>query len=245
MYPVKWRDVLEIVPSVSGATTLTVTGRTVDCPPEKNLVMKAYRKLSEMMPLPPLDIYLHKVIPDGAGLGGGSADAAFMLIGLNKLLCLGLSDEQLSETAASLGADCAFFIYNRPMLCEGTGTSMTPVDLDIQRYCIAIVKPPVSVPTAQAYAGCTPAEPKSPLLSRLSLPVEQWRGIVKNDFEPSIARQYSEIEHIKNELIGMGAVYTAMSGSGSAVFGFFSHDILADGLREKFADHDIFVQPAQ
>ena len=245
MCPVGWRDVLEIVPSASGETSLNVTGRTVDCPPEKNLVMKAYRRLSEAMPLPPVDIYLHKVIPDGAGLGGGSADAAFMLIGLNRLFCLGLSDEQLAETAASLGADCAFFIYNRPMLCEGTGTSMTPVDLDISHYCIAIVKPPVSVPTAQAYAGCTPAEPESPLLSRLTLPVERWSGIVKNDFEPSIARLHSEIEHIKNGLTGMGAIYTAMSGSGSAVFGLFNHDILADELRALFADHDIFVQPAQ
>lgn len=245
MYPVGWRDILEIVPSASAATTLTVTGRTVDCPPEKNLVMKAYRKMDEIIPLPPVDIYLHKVIPDGAGLGGGSADAAFILVGLNRLFNLGLTDDQLAATAATIGADCAFFIYNRPMMCEGTGTQTSDIDIDLHNYHIAIVKPPVSVPTAQAYAGCSPAEPESPLRSRLTLPVEHWTTIIKNDFEPSIASLYPEIANIKRTLTLMGAVYTAMSGSGSAVFGLFRHAILADELKSRFPGHDIFVQPAR
>lgn len=241
MYPTGWKDILEITSSQSSETTLTVTGRKVDCPPEKNLVMKAYRRMVAEVSLPPVNIYLHKIIPDGAGLGGGSADAAFTLIGLNRLFDLGFDDKQLASMAGSIGADCAFFIYNRPMLCEGTGTTMRPIDLDLDSYKIIIVKPPVNIPTAQAYSGCTPREPETPLPYRLTLPIDQWGKCIHNDFEAGITAAHPEIGEIKQRLLDLGAVYSAMSGSGSAVFGLFNHDILAETIRVEFPHYDIFV----
>lgn len=236
MYPVKWTDILEIVAAKGTETTLTVTGRAVDCPPEKNLVMKAYRALDRMVSLPPVDIYLHKIIPDGAGLGGGSADAAFTLCGLNELFSLDFSDSALAEVAATLGADCPFFIYNRPMLCTGTGTEMTPVNMDLSGYRIAIVKPHRSVSTREAYAAVTPAKPAISLMNRLSAGIRQWRDGVKNDFEPSVGALLPEIGQIKQRLYDMGAVYASMSGSGSAVYGIFESDILADDIAAAFSD---------
>ncbi|MCM1077340.1 MAG: 4-(cytidine 5'-diphospho)-2-C-methyl-D-erythritol kinase [Bacteroides sp.] len=240
MYPVPWRDILEIVPAAGSETTLTVTGRKVDCPPEKNLVMKAYRALDTVTPLPPVDIYLRKIIPDGAGLGGGSADAAFTLIGLNRLFALDLSDEILADTAAGLGADCPFFIYNRPMMCSGIGTEFTPTDIDLKGYHIAIVKPAVSVPTAQAYSRVTPAQPLKEISLILSEDPAEWQKELKNDFEPSVFAIHPLVGEIKSELIRMGAVYASMSGSGSAVYGIFRNDILSDRLTERFPGCDIF-----
>ena len=241
MTPVKWTDILEIVPARGTETTLTVTGRGVDCTPEKNLVMKAYRALERLTPLPPVDIYLEKIIPDGAGLGGGSSDAAFTLRGLNELFALDLSDETLAEIASTLGADCAFFIYNRHMICEGIGNIMTPVDIDLSAYRIALVKPERSVSTAQAYSAVTPAVPPVHLSHLIATPVKEWRGKVKNDFEPSVGRLLPEIDRIKTRLYELGAEYASMSGSGSTVYGLFSHDILSADLAAEFPDCLTFV----
>ncbi|MDE6556536.1 MAG: 4-(cytidine 5'-diphospho)-2-C-methyl-D-erythritol kinase [Duncaniella sp.] len=228
MIPTQWRDVLEIVPARGTETTLTVTGRTVACPVEKNLVMKAYRALWSVVPLPPVDIYLRKIIPDGAGLGGGSADAAFTLIGLNRLFALDLSDAQLAEIAAVLGAACPFFSYNRPMLCTGIGTDLSPIDLpDFHGLSLVIIKPPVSVPTAEAYRGVTPSVPARPIPEILDLPVKDWQGKLKNDFEKSVFKAFPVIGKIKEDLLSLGAVYASMSGSGSAVYGFFETDKLS------------------
>lgn len=237
MVPVGWHDVLEVVPSRSGKTTLTVTGNTVDCPAEKNLVMKAYRALDEVTrPLPPVDIYLRKIIPDGAGLGGGSADAAFTIKALNTLFSLGFSDDKLAEVAATIGADCPFFIYNKPMMATGIGTDLAPAVLpsEIYRMKLAIVKPPVGVSTARAYAGVTPALPAVELADVISRPLSEWNGTVKNDFEKSVFTAAPEIETVKSGLADMGAVYVSMSGSGSAVYAFFASDILAETLRDRF-----------
>lgn len=122
--------------------------------------MKAYNALNNLIQLPPIDIYLHKIIPDGAGLGGGSSDAAHLLIVLNSMLSLNLSNEKLASVAATIGADCPFFIYNRPTLATGIGTEFSPISLNLKGYSIAVVKPNVSVPTAQAYAGVTPQSPQ-------------------------------------------------------------------------------------
>lgn len=241
MYPVKWCDVLEIVPAKGNETTLTVTGRHVDCPPEKNLVMKAYRLLGEQTDLPAVDIYLRKIIPDGAGLGGGSADASFTLIGLNRLFNLGLSDDRLAEIASRIGADCPFFIYNRPMLATGIGTDFSSVDFAPDGYSIAIVKPDVSVPTAKAYSGVTPQESAHSLTDSLKLPFSQWHGKVKNDFEPSVFAAYPTIARVKETLQQMGAEYVSMSGSGSAVYGIFKGDILSEELESQFPGYDIFT----
>lgn len=241
MIPVGWRDILEIVPAKGDETTMTVTGREVNCPPEKNLVMKAYRALSEKVELPPVDIYLRKIIPDGAGMGGGSADAAFTLRGLNELFALGLTDAALAEIAATLGADCPFFIYNRPMLCTGTGTKMEEIDVDLSGLTVAIVKPPVSVPTAEAYRHTVPQYPATPLRESIKLPVGLWNGRVKNDFEPSVFPAYPAVGEIKSQLMEAGAVYASMSGSGSAVYGLFEGDILSDSLTERFQGNSLFV----
>lgn len=228
MFPVPWTDILEIVPAKGVDTTLTVTGRAVECPPEKNLVMKAYNALNDRIPLPPLDIYLHKVIPDGAGLGGGSADAAFTLTAINRMLNLDLPKSTLADIAAGIGADCPFFIYNEPMLASGTGTDLTPINISLTGHRIMIVKPPVLVPTKEAYAGVTPAVPVTPLDQLLPLPVGQWQGHIKNDFESTIAQNHPQIAAIKEAMLQADAVYAAMSGSGSAVFGLWEGDNMAD-----------------
>lgn len=241
-YPVGWCDILEIVPGKGDATTLTTTGRAVDCPPEKNLVMKAVAALESVgLTLPPLDIYLHKVIPDGAGLGGGSADAAFTVRTINQLLSLGLSDDEMASIVAPIGADCPFFIYNRPMLATGTGTTLTPFDLSLAGRGIAIVKPEVNVPTREAYAGFTPRLPETELESLLKMPIAEWQGKVVNDFEPSIFANHPAIADIKRRLAERGAIYTAMSGSGSAVFGIFENDKLAERAVADIRGCDIFT----
>lgn len=234
MIPVGWQDILEIVPAKGPSATLTVSGRKVDCPPEKNLVMKAWHLMAERHGVPPVDIYLRKIIPDGAGLGGGSADAAFTLRGLDQLFSLNLTDGQLADMASQLGADCPLFIYNRPMLATGTGTELTPVEANVKGLAITIVKPPVSVPTGQAYSRVTPAIPATPLPQLLTLPVEQWQGRVKNDFESSVFPIHPLIASIKERLLDHGAIYASMSGSGSAVYGLFATDILAEQAAHMF-----------
>lgn len=241
MYPTAWRDVLEIVPARGETTTLTVTGNVVDCPVEKNLVMKAYNALNAEIPLPPVDIYLHKIIPDGAGLGGGSADASFTLTGLNELLELGIDKPRLAEIAGRLGADCSFFIYNTPMLCTGTGTTMTPSPVDLSGMTVVIVKPPFSVPTREAYSAVTPAVAEEDIPSILRQPVGCWRGRLKNDFEKTVGAIHPEIHEYIDRLYSLGAVYAAMSGSGSALFGLMENDILAEEAEKEFPGCRTFV----
>lgn len=240
-YPVNWCDVLEIVPSSGDSDTLTVTGRGCDCPPEKNLVMKAVRALRQQVDFPAVDIYLRKIIPDGAGLGGGSADASFTLKSLNELFALGFGDEKLAEIAATIGADCPFFIYNRPMLATGTGTTLEPLEVDLSEYPIAIVKPQVHVSTADAYAEVTPAAPMVPLTDNIAKPPADWGAAVKNDFEASVFKAYPEIEAVKQRLEGLGAVYASMSGSGASVFAIFDNRISESTLAVEFPGCDIFV----
>lgn len=246
MVPVPWTDILEAVPARGCGTTLTVSGRQVDCPPEKNLVMKAYRALSAKVQLPDIDIYLRKIIPDGAGLGGGSADASFLLTMVARMASLNISDRELASLAATLGADCPFFVYNRPMLCTGTGTEMTPIDVpSLNGLGILIVKPPVCVPTALAYSRVSPAEPRLSVAEILSLPPEQWQGLLKNDFEPSVFTAYPEVARVKESILSLGPVYASMSGSGAAVYGLFRSDKLSEitpgVLSGLFAGCDTFI----
>lgn len=240
--PVPWCDVLEIVPGKGESDTLTVSGRGVDCPSEKNLVMKACRALRERVAFPAVDIYLNKIIPDGAGLGGGSADAAFTVTAINKLFDLNLSDEVMAEVLSGVGSDCPFFVYNRPMLATGTGTVMTDVDVNLKGKYILLVKPANSaVSTAQAYAGVTPQQPDTDLAELLKLPISQWQGKVKNDFEISVFAKAPAIAETKEKIMQLGAIYTAMSGSGACVFGIFDAPISDATVQEKFADCDTFV----
>lgn len=216
-------DMLEIVESGAGRDRLFCSGRRVDCPMEKNLVYKALTALRQEFEIPPVDIYLDKQTPDGAGLGGGSADAAFTLTTLDRLFGLGADRDRLARIAATVGSDCPFFIYDTPMLCTGTGTDMTPVTLNLPAgLWIMVVKPPVSVPTREAYQGITPRRPERPLTEVIALPVEQWQGLLVNDFEQSVFSRYPRLAEIKQTLTDAGAIYSAMSGSGSAIFGLFA-----------------------
>ena len=246
MYPIPWSDVLEIVPANGDETTLTVSGRQVNCPPEKNLVMKACREFQREKGVGNVDIYLHKIIPDGAGLGGGSADAAFTLVAMNELFECNCSKEELAAMAAKIGADCPFFIYNNPCFATGIGTEFAPANLNLSGTTIAIIKPQEGVSTAQAYAGVTPRLPEKSLEQLINMPIKQWQGVVKNDFEDSIFPILPSIKAIKTKLLSMGAIYASMSGSGSAVYGLFPEsDILADDLRKAFPGCDTFVGQLQ
>jgi 4-diphosphocytidyl-2C-methyl-D-erythritol kinase len=218
-YPIPLRDVLEIVPAGGDKTTFTQTGLLIEGQPEDNLVMKAYRLLAQDRE--PIDIYLRKHIPFGAGLGGGSADAAFMLKILNEYYQLNLSALQLEKYAAQLGADCPFFIQNQPVFAEGIGNVFTPVELSLSGYHIVLVKPDIHIPTPEAYAGVTPKAPEISIKDIIKLPVREWRGVLHNDFEDSIFPQYPEIKLIKDRLYDCGALYASMSGSGSSVYGIY------------------------
>ena len=232
MIPTGWCDVLEIVPAAGTETTLTVSGNKVDCPPEKNLVMRAYRAVDKVVPLPPVDIFLRKIVPDGAGLGGGSSDAAFTITALNQLFQLGMSLEQMAGIAAEIGSDCPFFIYNRPMLCTGRGTEMAPASLCSFDGTMLIAKPQVSVSTREAYSGIKPCVPGNDLVDLLRHPVEEWGALgVHNDFEDSIFPLHPEIAEVKAAMETCGASYCSMTGSGAAVVGLFATDKLAEDAR--------------
>lgn len=203
--------------------TLQQYGSALDCAPEKNLVVKAYLLLKqEFKDLPSIHIHLLKHIPSGAGLGGGSSDAAFMLKMLNDLFGLHLTTEQLERYAAKLGADCAFFIQNMPTYATGIGDVFTPIDLSLKDEQIIIVKPNVFVSTKEAFAHIRPKRPEVSIKDVLKNPIKEWRHQLVNDFEASIFPQYPQIEAIKNMLYENGAEYASMSGSGSSVFGLFN-----------------------
>lgn len=194
----------------------------VDWDPLKDLTAKAYFILAEDFNLPPVKIFLEKTSPVGAGLGGGSADAAFALKMLNELCGLGLSDQKLAEYASRLGSDCAFFIYNRPMIGEGRGEILTEWPVDISGYDLQVLTPEgVSVSTKDAYSGIRPHLPEVPLKDALARPVEEWNGVLVNDFEETVFAKYPELDAIKRSLYECGAVYASMSGSGSALFALF------------------------
>ena len=240
-YPIPLTDVLEIVPSSTGETTLTCYGNAVECPPEKNLVMRAYNLLSERVELPPVSMYLYKHIPDGAGLGGGSSDAAHALIMLNKMFGLNISDGELATMAATLGADCAFFIYNRPMMATGIGDILTDIDVDLKGKTLLLVKPPVGVDTRTAYSRVVPHAAIDNLSATVKLPVTAWDGLLVNEFEASVFAALPQLWIIKARLLDAGAVYAAMSGSGSTIFGIFDNDKLAEAAADTFADYATFV----
>ena len=194
----------------------------VDWDPLKDLTAKAYFILAEDFTLPPVKIFLEKTAPVGAGLGGGSADAAFALKMLNELCGLGLSDQKLAEYASRLGSDCAFFIYNRPMIGEGRGEILTEWPVDISGYDLQVLTPEgVSVSTKDAYSGIRPHLPEVPLRDALARPVDEWQGVLVNDFEETVFAKYPELDAIKRSLYECGAVYASMSGSGSALFALF------------------------
>ncbi len=235
-YPVHLSDALEM--AETGSSGITFSGVPVDGPALDNLVIKAYGLLKNDFQLPPVQFHLHKVIPTGAGLGGGSSDAAFALKMLNNYFDLNLSSEKLTQYAVRLGADCAFFIDNKPAFAKGIGYELHPVDLDLSAYQIVLIKPGVSVSTIQAYKDIVPAMPTFSLEDLIHIPVEKWKDKVVNDFESSIFPQFPEIEKCKNLLYETGALYASMSGSGSAVFGIYRS--LPANLEGKFPGNFYF-----
>lgn len=241
MVGVEWHDVLEIVPGVHSADTITVTGIAVDCPPEKNLVIKAVRAVRDLHDIPPVDVYLEKVIPFGAGLGGGSSDATSAILLLNEIFALGMSVTEMSGIAASIGSDCPFFVYNRPMIARGRGEQLKPLTMSdkiLKDYRMLIIVPDgCAVSTAEAYAGVTPAAPAVDVADIVSQPCEIWAKTLKNDFEKTIFAKHPILATIKDDLYAAGARYAAMSGSGSAVFGIFDRDIPSDVISELIKRH--------
>ncbi len=224
-YPIALQDALEIIPSTGSETTLSLSGIVIDGNARDNLVMRAWARLNERFELPPVDILLHKVIPFGAGLGGGSSDAAFLLAMVRDYFNLPLSDEELDAIAASLGADCPFFLHNKPLLATGIGTEFAPVGVSLKDYYLVLVKPEVAVPTAAAYSLVIPAVPEEPVAETIARPVSEWRNRLVNDFEKSVFARFPEVEVIKEKLYAHGAVYASMSGSGSSVFGLFEEPV--------------------
>ena len=209
--------------SEDGKLMITLARREgVDWDPLKDLTAKAYFLLSAHYDLPPMKIYLEKLSPVGAGLGGGSSDAAFALRMISTLVSLNLSDEELASYAAQLGSDCAFFIYNRPMFGSGRGEVLEPFELDLKGYHIEVFIPEgIAVSTADAYRGIVPREPEVPLKEILRRPVSSWKDSLDNDFEQTVFAKYPALATVKADLYKKGAIYAAMSGSGSAFFGVF------------------------
>ena len=230
-YPIPWTDILEIIPSDKlrfDATGLAIPGLI-----HENLCLKAYALLKKDFDLPPVHIHLHKLLPTGAGLGGGSSDAAFTLKTLNEIFNLNLSSVKLLEYASLLGSDCAFFTEKHPMIGTGRGEILNPVKLSLRGMFIVLVKPEINVATVDAYAGIKPLRPSQSVQKIVEeIPLTKWKEFLINDFEVSVFKAYPQIKELRDKLYQFGAVYASMSGSGSSVFGIFNAAI---DLRPDFA----------
>lgn len=217
-YPLKdCCDIIEI--TASNHFSFETSG--IGIPKGENLCEKAYHLLKKDFSIPNVHIHLHKQIPIGAGLGGGSSDAAFTLRGLNSLFALDISQEQMKKYALKLGADCPFFIQDKPKYVEGIGEKMTNIDLDLSAYEIRLINPDIHISTKEAYAGISDQLPTSPLMELINTPIENWKGNIQNDFENSIFNKHPQLNEMKVKLYSEGAIYAAMSGSGSVLYGFF------------------------
>ncbi|NLV53578.1 MAG: 4-(cytidine 5'-diphospho)-2-C-methyl-D-erythritol kinase [Bacteroidales bacterium] len=228
-YPIGLQDILEIqeldndIPE--SGYRLKVTGSVLGGSPDDNLVVRAFKLLKQKHDLPPVSIGLYKHIPTGAGLGGGSSDAAFTMKTLNERFKLGLTTEQMEEYCAQLGADCPFFVQNKPVFATGIGNIFHPISLDLKYKQLVLVKPDVFVSTKDAYAKVKVARPEKQLPELLAQPIETWKDNVVNDFESSVFPKYPEIAAIKDKMYDLGALYASMSGSGSSVFGIFDDPV--------------------
>lgn len=239
-FPVPIEDTLEVQPMNADCPLtvdcdLQVSNNPIDCDPQDNLVVKAYKLLKADFPtLPRIHCHLWKRIPSQAGMGGGSSDCAYMIRLLNEQFQLGLSDEQMMAYAAKLGADCAFFIKSQPCYAEGIGEQLTPIKLDLTGWTLCVVRPDIPVPTREAFSRIRPHYPAINCREAVSQPVETWKDTLVNDFEESVFALHPEIGAIKDKLYKMGATYAAMSGSGSALFGLFKEE--PDDFRQAFSD---------
>jgi 4-diphosphocytidyl-2-C-methyl-D-erythritol kinase len=228
-YPINLQDAVEIKTiegeEPQGGYKLKVSGTILDGTPDDNLVVKAYQLLRKDFNFPAQKIHLYKHIPVGAGLGGGSSDAAAIIKMLNEKFALGLTSEQMQNYAVQIGADCPFFINNTPVFATGIGNLFTPIEFSLHGKTILLVKPDIFVSTRDAYALVKPSPAAIPLTEAIKQPISEWKQIITNDFEKSVFAKYPEIAAIKDKLYDMGAIYASMSGSGSAVYGIFDSPI--------------------
>jgi 4-diphosphocytidyl-2-C-methyl-D-erythritol kinase len=230
-YPVKLCDILEIIENPEGdhMPLFHNTGLLIDVPLDKNICVKAFRLLQKDLKLPEISIHLHKIVPFGAGLGGGSSDAMFIISLLDKLFSLDLNDEKIRNYALNLGSDCVFFSINKPVMAKGRGELIEQVDLRLTGYNIIIVKPPFNISTIEAYSEVIPNNPKYNLKESIQKPVEKWTETITNDFEKHLFLKYPELPKIKEKLYRIGALYASLSGSGSAVYGIFKDEHNIEG----------------
>lgn len=228
-YPVPWTDVLEILPADS--FSFTCTGLALPGDAEENLCVKAYRLVQKDFSLPSIHMHLHKIIPSGAGLGGGSSDAAYTLLLLNDIFDLKLPVQELKRYASMLGSDCAFFITKHPMMGRGKGDLLSPAEVTLKDKHLVVIKPPVHVSTPEAYSRVKPTQQEIALAEILKQDISTWKDLLVNDFEESVFSVHPQIGEIKHELYKQGALYACMSGSGSSVFGIFSDEV---NLKNKF-----------
>lgn len=238
MYPIDLVDKISIEKSAGtdkGKVHFENVGFQVDGAPENNIIIKAYHLIHADFNLPSVNIVLQKNIPFGAGLGGGSADATFTLRALSLLFGLHLSDAKLEHYAALLGSDCAFFVKNKPAYARGRGEKLSPAHIELSAYQLVLVIPPVHVSTKVAYSGVIPKIPEQDLETIFrDIAIPKWKNVLVNDFEFSVFKKYPEVANVKQKLYDLGAVYTSMSGSGSAVFGLFNQPI---NLVNQFPDN--------
>jgi 4-diphosphocytidyl-2-C-methyl-D-erythritol kinase len=221
-YPVMLKDALEIIRDAGEGVAFSSSGLPISGHSEDNLCVKAWTLLKNDFPtLPPIAMHLHKAIPMGAGLGGGSSNGAFALKMLNKLFQLNISQARLEQYALQLGSDCPFFIRNKPCLATGRGEMMEEIEIDLSAYRIALVNPSIHVSTADAFRGVVPTQPIVPLSEIITKDPSSWKELLHNDFEPSVFSKFPQIAAIKTRLYEHGAVYASMTGSGSTVYGLF------------------------
>lgn len=233
-YPIPLQDALQ-VKTAEHHSSFKMEGNQLDCAPDDNLVVRVLRMVERQFEIPAVDVLLYKHIPSGAGLGGGSSDAAFMLKTLNEKFNLGLSVEEMQKMVADLGADCAFFVENKPVYATGIGNVFTPIELSLNGYYLVLVKPNVHVSTRMAYAAIKPMPSKRLLTEIIKEPVETWRETMTNDFEASVFPLFPELAATKDRLYELGATYASMSGSGSALFGLFKQPV--EHIEEKFPNY--------
>jgi len=239
-YPLPLRDALEIV--VAETNSFATYGAPIPGDSSDNLVLKAYDLLKQDFPqILPVKIALLKNIPMGAGLGGGSANGAEALKMLNELFKLNLNSEVLEGYALKLGSDCPFFIKNCPVLATGRGEVLKPINLDLSDYQFVIVKPAVHLSTAWAFSQISPQSTNSGLLQIITQAVDTWRNLLSNDFEPAVFKAYPQVGAIKSSLYQAGALYSSMSGSGSAVYGIFNQDVPVGTLKNELPGCEIFT----
>lgn len=237
-YPINWCDILEITENKNYSKSqpedsFHISGLLVDGPTNQNLCSKAYHLLKEKFNLPPIHIFLHKQIPTGAGLGGGSSDGAHTLLLLNNLFSLNISHEILSDYALRLGSDCPFFISNKPSYATSKGEILNPAPAILKGSFLVIIKPSIAISTAMAYSRIKPEIPERNIAEIIALPKEEWKHFLKNDFEKTILNQFPQIEELKTNLYQAGAYYASMSGSGSAVFGLFHEEVKLTFLKDE------------